>query len=376
MPHPPANGPAALAHRTRVLITSVGSLVGTNLLEALARLGRDRFYIIGTNSESEALNNFACDVVYRVPATAEAEPYRAALRSIGEREQPELWIPARDRDVLELARMAAQAPLPGVALVGSPATAEIIDDKWLSVGFALEHGLSVAPSADSLDGALTLATAHGYPMIVKPRCGNGSIGTRLVTDRAQLQRAMAMGDCVAQRMIAPAPDWSAHLPDTSAGWPLWYSYVDPGQYASQWMVAPDGTALEIGATLNTMRCGKPERSERVVDAALSRTAGDYARALSRAGWRGPLNVQCRRDEHGDYFMFELAGRFAGGLGGREVLGLSETQTVLAAVFPDRFEHPDTPNTDLALTLKQPQTMGIAADALRQFQDQGVWRRSC
>lgn len=376
MPHPRANGPAAPAHRTRVLITSVGSLVGTNLLEALARLGRDRFHVIGTNSESEALNNFACDVVYRVPATASGEPYRAALRTIGEREQPELWIPARDSDVLELARMAAQAPLPGVALVGSPATAEIIGDKWLSVGFALEHGLSVAPSANSLDDALSLATTHGFPLIVKPRCGNGSIGTRLVTDPAQLQRAMAMGDCVAQRMIAPAPDWSAHLPDTSAGWPLWYSYVDPGQYASQWMVAPDGTALEIGATLNTMRCGKPERSERVVDATLSRTAGDYARALSSAGWRGPLNVQCRRDDHGDFFMFELAGRFAGGLGGREVLGLSETQTVLAAIFPDRFAPPDAPNTDWALSLKQPQTVGIARDALRQFRDQGVWRRSC
>ena len=369
-------GAATPSAPTRLLITSVGSLVGTNLLEALAGLGRDRFFVIGTNSESEALNNFACDVVYRVPATAAGEPYRTALRAIGEDEQPELWIPARDSDVLELARLAAQAPLPGLALVGSLATAEIIGDKWLSYCFAQERGLSVAPSANTIDGALQLATTYGFPLIVKPCRGNGSIGTRLVADQAQLQRAMALGDCVAQRVIAPAPDWSAHLPDPSAGWPLWYSYVDPGQYASQWTVAPDGTAIEIGATLNTMRCGKPERSQRVVDAALSRTAGDFARALSAAGWRGPLNVQCRRDEHGGFFMFELAGRFAGGLGGREVLGIPETRTVLATIFPDRFGLHDTPATDIALTLKQTQTVGIGRDALRQFRDQGVWRRSC
>lgn len=362
--------------KTRLLITAVGSLVATNLLEALARIGRERFFIIGTNSEPEAVNNFACDVVYRVPPTAAGAPYRAALAAIGTVEKPELWIPARDDDVLELARMAADRSVIGALLVGSLDATEIICDKWLSYRFAIEHGLKVAPTARTFEAALKLVESYGFPLIVKPCRGYGSIGTRFVTDRSQLERAMSSGKSVAQRVIDPAPNWSELLPDPAAGWPLWYSYVDPGQHSSQWMIAPDGSAIEIGSTINTMICGKPERLVRSGDSALSKTAGGYANALSAAGWRGPLNVQCRRDASGEFFMFELAGRFAGGLGGREVLGMHETETVLAAIFPDRFGRTLAAPNSMAVTFKQPQTVGIDTQALDSLRDEGVWRRPC
>ena len=342
--------------KTRLLITSVGSLVATNLLEALDRIGRERFFIIGINSEPEALNNFACDVVYRVPQAAAADAYHAALAAIEEAERPELWIPTRDDDVLGLARLSQVRVLTGVLLAGSLDAAEIICDKWLSYCFARKHGLKAAATARTFDAALKLVEAHGFPLIVKPRRGSGSIGARFVT--------------------SPASNWSERLPDPVSGWPLWYSYVDPGQYASQWTIAPDGRAIEIGATLNSMMCGKPERSVRVEDRALSETAGGYARSLSTAGWRGPLNVQCRRDANGEFFMFELAGRFAGGLGGREVLGLDETETVLATIFPERFGTMPRPAGNVAFTLKQPRTVGIDRNALASLRDEGVWRRSC
>lgn len=362
--------------KTRLLITAVGSLVATNLLEALALIGHERFFIIGTNSEPEAVNNFACDVVYQVPPTADGDAYRAALTAIGKAENPELWIPVRDDDVLELARLAAEGMVPGQLLVGALDAAEIICDKWRSYCFAIEHNLNAALTVRTFEAALTLAENHGFPLIVKPCRGYGSIGTRFVTDRLQLERAMAGGETVAQRVISLAPDWAARLPDPAAGWPLWYSYSDPGQYASQWMIAPDGSAIEIGATLNTMSCGRPERSQLVNDSALSDTAGGYARALAAAGWRGPLNVQCRRDESGAFFMFELAGRFAGGLGGREVLGLHETETVLAAIFPERFSRPPVAPNNMALCHKQPATIGIDGSALASLREQGVWRQSC
>lgn len=371
-----ANSMEEKPRKTRLLIISVGSLVATNLLEALALIGRERFFIIGTNSEPEAANNFACDVVYRVPPAASGEAYRAALAAIGKTEAPELWIPARDDDVLELARLAAEKSLPGVALVGSLGSAEIICDKWLSYRFAIGRGLSVAPTADTLEEALKLVKDHGFPLIVKPRRGYGSKGARFVTDMAQLERALSAGNNVAQVVISPAPNWSDLLPDPAAGWPLWYSYVDPGQYASQWVIAPDGAVIEMGATLNTMICGRPERSVRVDDPALSDMAVGYARELSASGWRGPLNVQCRRDEKGKFFMFELAGRFAGGLGGREVVGIPEAETVLATIFPDRFGNAVPLRSPLSVALKQSRTLGINAESLAQLQEEGVWRRSC
>jgi hypothetical protein len=371
-----ANSMAEQPEKTRLLITAIGSLVATNLLEALAFIGRERFFIIGTNSEPEAANNFACDVVYKVPPTASGGAYRAALAAIGKTEAPELWIPARDDDVLELAKLFAGKTLPGIALVGSLNAAGIICDKWLSYCFAIERGLKVAPTADTFEAALKLVEDHGFPLIVKPRRGYGSKGSCFVTDAAQLERALSVGNSIAQVVISPAPNWADHLPDLTAGWPLWYSYVDPGQYASQWMIAPDGAVIEIGATLNTMICGRPERSVRVDDPSLSRTAGGYARELSALGWRGPLNVQCRRGESNAFYMFELAGRFAGGLGGREMLGIPETETVLSTIFPDRFGRVMPLRPILSVALKQPLTLGIDTESLARLREEGLWRRSC
>lgn len=361
--------------KLRVFVTSVGSLVATNFFEALQALGRERFFVIGTNSVAEAANNFACDVVYRVPLTASGDAFRDALADIGRCEQPDLWLPSRDDDVLELAKLAAVRRLPGRVLVGSVDAARIVCDKWLSYCFAMERNLRVAPSAASIEEGQRLAETHGYPLLGKPRRGFGSRGVRFLFDESQLRAAMALDDFFVQVPISLAPDWRAQLPDFGLGVPLWYSYEDPEQYASQWLVAQDGAAIEIGASLNLMRSGRNERSVRVDDPALSQTAGDYARALAEIGWRGPLNVQCRRSVQGEYFMFELAGRIAGGLGGRELVGIPETRIMLAALFPARFPQPLVEPTDGVIAIKQPLTVAIEAGNLETFGREGVWRRS-
>jgi hypothetical protein len=358
--------------KRRLLLTSVGSLVATNLFEAFERLGRARFHVIGTNSEAEAVNNYLCDDVRRVPPTLASEAFRATLAAIGKVEAPDLWIPTRDEDVIALAHLAAEVVLPGRALVGSVAAAEIIGDKWASACLAAERGLAVAPTANTLDAALELAAIHGFPLIGKPCRGYGSRGTRFVFDREQLARLFAEGDFVAQVLISPAAGWRERLPDFSAGCPLWFSYVDPGQYASQWLVWGD-RVIEVGATLNTMVCGRPERSVRVDDPALSETAGAYAAALATLGWQGPLNVQCRRDAQGRYHMFELAGRFAGGLGGRECLGIEETRIVLDAVFPGEFPARGAGDALPCVAIKASRTLGLKADAMQDFERHGRWR---
>lgn len=359
----------------RLLITAVGSLVATNLLEALVRVGRERFYVIGVNSDAESPNNFDCDVAYTVPATAAGTAFAEALLAIAEIERPELWIPGRDADVLALAKLHAAGKLAGQALVGSVQAADTMDDKWLSYCFAKAHGLPVVPTANTLDAAASLAQQYGYPLIVKPCRGFGSIGVRFVTDEVQLARALAASKAIAQPVIAPEPGWWDAFPDPADGMPLWFSYVDPGQYASTWLIEPGGQPLEIGSTLNTMVCGRPERSVRVDEPALTATGSAYARALAAFGWRGPLAVQCRRADDGSFLMVELMGRYAGGLGAREVLGMGEVATMLAAYFPERF--PVQHMSDSAiLTRKRPQTLGIAGSALRQLQETGVWRRTC
>lgn len=362
----------------RLLVTSVGSLVATNLFEGLHRLGRHRFFVVGTSTVGEAAGNFACDAVVRVPPTLDRPGWAQALRQWGEDTQPELWIPTRDDDVCALARLAADVRLPGQAVVGSPTVADLIRDKWLSYQFAIEHGLPAAPSATALDSALNLAELHGYPMIVKPRCGYGTRGTRLVFDAGQLARVFATGDSwIAQPFLNPAPGWDADLPDPSLGMPLWYSYRDPGQYSVVSVIGPAGQVALIGSTLNTMVCGRPERSVRIADPLLDQVGRDYAQALADAGWRGSVNVQCRRLAGGRYAMFELAGRMAGGLGAREVLGIAEVWQTLESWSPGRIPPPDPARVTVGeIAAKEARTVPLCAADIDTFETTGRWRRSC
>lgn len=361
----------------RLLVTSVGSLVATNLFEALALLGRENFFVAGTNTVAEAVGNYACDTVLRVPPTQDQPAWLQALAQWGEEIRPDLWIPTRDDDVCALAHLAADRSLPGRVLVGTPHMADVIADKWLTYRFAIEQGLPVVPTANDVDGGLNLASSYGWPLIVKPQRGYGSRGTRLVFDPAQLQRLLAVGNWVVQPFVNPEAGWERDLPDLSLGVPLWYSYRDPGQYAVVSLIRPDGSVEPIGATLNTMLCGRPERSVRADDPALAQVGDRYAHALAAAGWRGVVNVQCRRLSDGRYLMFELAGRLAGGLGAREALGIPEVWQVLQAWCPGRIlQPPPMPGTcQQNVTHKESRTLALDGNDLRAFEVTGRWQRS-
>jgi carbamoylphosphate synthase large subunit len=80
-----------------ILITSVGSLVGLNILDSLEAM-RTRLRVVGTNSEPKAPNNFRCDVAYLAPETADPA-FIARLRTIIAHEKPDLVLAGRDADL-------------------------------------------------------------------------------------------------------------------------------------------------------------------------------------------------------------------------------------------------------------------------------------
>ena len=78
--------------RMKVLLTSVGSLVGQNILDVLEYPGfsrRSLMRVVGTNSVPDAACNFRCDRCYLLPLTATAE-YSARMREILLEESPDL----------------------------------------------------------------------------------------------------------------------------------------------------------------------------------------------------------------------------------------------------------------------------------------------
>jgi carbamoyl-phosphate synthase large subunit len=306
----------------RFLLLSAGSLTAQNVLQALGTR-RERCVVIGTNSVAEAAGNFRCDRVYLVPPAAAQADYIARLEALIREERPDLVIPCRDDDVFALARLGERSPHGSALLTGTVAAARALTDKLESARFADRHGLPFMKTAATVHEALALAAAHGLPLIGKPRRGNGTRGVVLLRSRAEIERAFAVrGDLIAQPFLEPPADVDALTAPFDAGLPLFFSF--PTTLRSvQIVVGPDGNTSSPFGALNTQVGGLGTEMTRCDDPELLEVGKAYARALAAEGWRGPLNVQLKRDIEGKLMAFELNGRFGGATAGRALLGFDE-----------------------------------------------------
>ncbi len=361
----------ARPRRFRLLLMSVGSLVGTGLLESIDALGRDRFELIGMNSEAGAVNNFRMDVCYLSPPARQRQALLALLDELVGRHAPDLIVPTRDDDVVVLAHWARDRA--GTrALVGSVRMAEVIRDKWLSYRWAMDNGLPFARSAIDGAGVARLRDEVGLPLVAKPREGFGSNSVRMLLSDEHIGVALAAGDMIVQEAIDPSPTLTAE--SLKGGMPLWFAPVQPGSPLALALLDDDGCHFLAawwsrhvrGAALDTVLLQEP---------ALEQLAMDYAQAAWRDGWRGLVNIQARRNAEGRYVPIELAGRFMGGTSALHRLGVPVTAIVFQR-FIAAFDLP-APIAPLfdARAVKQVVTLVIPGEQESTLLNAGVWHRT-
>lgn len=361
----------AAGGRTRLLVMSVGSLVGTNVLECLEALGRDRFELIGLNSDADAANNFRVDVCYLSPQAADRGALLALLDRVTDRHDPDLIIPTRDDDVVVLSHWAQDRPH-ARAMVGSPKIAEVIRDKWASYEWATARQLPFARSAIDAAGATSLRRELGFPLVAKPRDGFGSNGVRMLLDEDHLLAVLAAGGYIVQECLDPPRTLSAD--DLRLGMPFWFAPVQVANPSTLCLLHDRGCEF-LAAWVSEGRCGAALRTVLIDAPPLRRVAEAFAEAAWSEGWRGLLNVQTRVDPAGRYVPIELAGRFIGSAAALHALGVPVAAIVLKHFLPS-FDHAAaTAPLPGALAAKQVVTYGVPAGHRQSLRELGVWRRS-
>lgn len=355
----------------RILITSVGSLVGWTVLAALHSL-RSRLIVIGCNTLAASPIVFNCDRVYRVPKTAAVQAYREALRAIVLREQPDLIIPGRDEELGVLSELAADHAWSNIrVLAPPPELVPVFNDKLETFHFATRQGLPFAATACEPDTIAALIEAHGFPLVIKPRIGgHASKGVRIVTNPAQLQAALGTGNMLAQECLNPGTlsDLDSFLP--SAGIPLYYAVKDQ-RYAAEWLFDDAGDILSLQGVISHTEGPQSIHMRLTDDAALIEVATDYARALAREGLRGVANIQGKKLADGRFMPFELNGRFTGSAAARAYMGCNQiAQAVCHFLWRESYAgaplYPDT------TAFKLPIFQGIDQTAIDALQNSGFW----
>ncbi len=311
------------------MITSVGSLVGQNILDSL-HSNRKKLRIIATNSALDAANNYRCDRTYLVPLAADEKEYIANLVNIIEREKPDLIIPGRDDDIIILAKLKEQMlAFKENFLTGSKEFAYIMDDKVKSFQFAEKYDLPFAPTVSSSAQNTKAETQKliekfGFPVIAKPSKGNGSRGIWVVTNQDQLDKVINEPNYAIQPLFGQK---DIEL-DTTFGIPFIWEIPEKSLHAVQVLITKEG---EVGPSLgftSEMVGGKCERMDLNEDPELLEIANKFAGYAAKEGWRGTFNIQFKKDPKYGFQAIEMNGRFSGGTSARYYLGFDEVTWVL------------------------------------------------
>lgn len=362
--------------KKKIVITSVGSLVGQNVLDSLH--GRtEHLCIVGTNSIVEAANNFRCDRSYLVPPAADTAAYVAALQVIIDRESPDLVIPGRDDDIVILADLKAQ--LPAYAdrfLLGSGHFARAMDDKVQSHLFARRYDLPFSltlqsASAGIEEEARQMVEAFGFPLIAKPVKGNGSRGIWVVTDEQQLHNVSKEPGFAIQPLLGEKPDLTM---DTRFGLPLVWQVAENNLYATQSLIDREGNVVDLIGFVSKMVAGKCEQLRRCVDPELLHIARRFTDSAIKEGWRGPFNLQLKRDPVHGLQAIEMNGRFSGGTSARYHLGFDEVGKMVNLWTNSNAVEDRSPPVGTDLVTKTLTDFPIRNADIEQMRANSVWER--
>ncbi|HHB52113.1 MAG TPA: hypothetical protein ENK75_03590 [Saprospiraceae bacterium] len=313
-----------------IMITSVGSLVGKNILDSL-HANRENLRIIATNSAVEAAENFRCDKTFLVPLTENEKAFIDQLMNIINEEHPKLVIPGRDDDIVILARLKELMPEhKEIFLTGSEKFAHIMDNKVESYKFAQQYGLPFAPTIQSAtqqakSESRELIEKFGFPLIAKPSKGNGSRGIWIVLNQEQLDNIIEKPDFALQPLFGQRQDIQL---DTTLGIPFFWEIPEKCLHAVQVLITKDGKVGPSLGFISEMVGGKCERVDLCEDPELLETANKFAECAAQEGWRGTFNIQLKKDPKYGFQAIEMNGRFSGGTSARYYLGFDEVTWIL------------------------------------------------
>ena len=153
----------------KILVTSIGSLLGQNVMDALDSR-RDRIKLIGVNSGAQNSRIFRSDVLYMVPPTAEKANYFKKIIEVIEQEEPDIILPGRDDDAVRLSELKEANPrYEKLIPCGCSEAAIVMKDKLASYEFTHERQLPFAATfwqEDRLEELTEFCETNGFPLIV------------------------------------------------------------------------------------------------------------------------------------------------------------------------------------------------------------------
>lgn len=188
-------------------------------------------------------------------------------------------------------------------------------DKAVLADWARRHGLPFAATADTAGTAADLFRQAGFPLIAKPRRGEGS--PHLLQGWAEVDAAFGPAAAATPVVVQPCLD-AASLHAQSSAWqgrtgaPWQWSVIDTIEVV-EGTVGRDGSTDCPRVVICVQRGGEPSEIRPLVPTGgpqqqVFRAFAAWAAQLADAGYRGGLRLSGKRDGRGVWVPFSASGR--------------------------------------------------------------------
>lgn len=369
-------------NKFKILITSVGSLLGQNVLD-VCEGRRDKVEIIGMNTVAENPRVFRCDRLYK-SVNSNHPDFESKLLTIIQKEIPDLVLAGRDEDVHVLALFFMKySQFKRMFPNGSLNAIEIMNDKAKSLEFANKYLLPFAPSYilnESDADVYEWASVVGYPIISKPRDGFGSLGIRILMHENHLKALIELGvkNLILQKLIGFNDSNLSQLnqfeQNVKCGVPFFFHLPDDLQYASQVLIHEDGHFDEIFTSKSLMVLGRCEKSEPFHHPEMMRVSIEYTKAIANEGWRSMFNLQLR-EVNGNFYGIEMNGRMSGSTSARAWCGYDELRMYIQSFYQfDIGVNPKYPSKPNGFVYRSLTDYYISNDDCETFNQLSYWNQ--
>lgn len=290
-----------------VLITAAGSIVSQGIIKCLnlanKKKNNNTYYKIFTADASvQSAGLYRSDTGMIVPLASSPDYIDHITKICLENKIKALFI-GSDEELLPLTLVKKEIEdKTGTIIITNPI--DVVNtalDKWETFLFLQQNGF---PCADSSlpKGSDTFIEKHGYPIIIKPREGHGSLHVYIVHDENELENA-----------IKTIRD---------AGWrPILQEYLNGNdtEYTTGVTRSVSGKIMSSISMRKTLKSGQTYKAFIDDFSGIRKSSEQIA---NKIGAKGPINIQSKM-VNGIPKVFEINGRFSATCPLRAVSGINE-----------------------------------------------------
>ncbi len=371
--------------KLKILVTSIGSLVGRNILDVLESpllKRRDMVFLVGTNSLASIPNNYRCDRCYLVPET-HTEDFLIELNQIVQQEKPDLILSGRDEDTEVIAKYMEtnKEASYGKTPYGEPRSLKAALDKWETWQFCQRNDLNFASSfvlnkSGDISDLRDFAESNGYPLIAKPIRGFASKGVYYVRSWKDLKDMSSWDNYIFQEYLGDGEQLQDYFRKMDNYTPLFAHAPNIFHYSCHTVIFQDGSCDKFFISKNVHESGATVGFKRVESEILESLALSFVKAIYREGGYGPITIQFRQNKNGVWKAQEVNMRTNGNTYPRFVLGQDDLGLIIRDVVPEA-DFPVYTNDIKAgqyFVGKELNSYPIVQDEINRLKADKVWQR--